>query len=57
MGKVKVTIRDDISHKGVFRKSTEYRTEINIEGEGNLAKLSNNLGTYIENRDMNAYRK
>ncbi|MBN1896965.1 MAG: hypothetical protein JW789_04570 [Candidatus Aenigmarchaeota archaeon] len=56
-GEVKVTITEDIKYKGVFRKSTEYITEVKIEGEGDLGKLANNFGTYIDSRSMNSYEE
>lgn len=46
----KLTFEEDKKDKGFFRKSTEYRFKLEVEGKDptEVARIKNNFGSYIE---------
>jgi len=54
----KVTLTEKVVYKGVFRKSTEYRSKVEIEGDGDeLSKIAVAWDTALSDRNVDSFKR
>jgi hypothetical protein len=54
----RMTIKESVDYRGVFNKSTEYRVEVDISGDGDeLSKIAVAVNSALSNRSVDAFER